>query len=223
MHRFHLLLADDHASILFTFGLALESEGYDVDTACTISETRAKMEARYYDLLILDLRFGAESGLTLLAGLRAAGIETPVLMMTAQGSTEEAVAAMKLGAVDFLSKPLEPVRFRVVVADILRRGLPASRDTAGSGDKTYEREIAEARHALNCRDLAAAHLHLARALEINSHSADAHYLFGSMLELNDNPERARRYYHRALQLYAERSFSKMPFPPRPDSSAAMAG
>ena len=70
-----------------------------------------------------------------------------------------------------------------------------------------------ARHALNCHDLAAAHLHLARALELNNHSADAHYLFGSMLELNHNPERAKRYYHRALQLYAEYSLASRPLPP----------
>lgn len=218
MHCFHLLLVDDHENIRFTFRLALESEGYDVDTAGSVSEARAKMEGRYYDVLILDLRLGAESGLTLLSGLRANGIETPVLMMTAHGTTEDAISAMKLGAVDFLEKPLEPVRFRAVVAEVLRRRLPSPDKAPAAGDKTYERQITEARHALNCRDFAAAHLHLARALELNSHSADAHYLFGTMLELNHNPDRARRYYHRALQLYAEYSFAKSPLPPRTENS-----
>ncbi len=214
MHRFHLLLVDDHENIRFTFQLALESEGYDVDTAGTISEARAKMEGQYHDLLLLDLRLGAESGLTLLSGLRANGIDTPVLMMTAHGTAKDAVEAMKLGAVDFLDKPLEPVRFRAVVAEVLERRLSSHGKAPAAGDKTYTHQITEARHALNCRDFAAAHLHLARALELNSHSADAHYLFGSMLELNHNPERARRYYHRALQLYAERSFARVPLSPR---------
>ena len=218
MHRSHLLLVDDHENIRFTFRLALESDGYDVDTAGSIPEARAKMEGRYYDVLILDLRLGAESGLTLLSGLRANGIETPVLMMTAHGTTEAAVSAMKLGAVDFLEKPLEPVQFRTVVAEVLKRRLPSPKKAPIAGDKTCEHQITEARHALNCRDFAAAHLHLARALELNSHSADAHYLFGSMLELNNNPERARRYYHRALQLYAEYSFAKTPLPARNMSS-----
>lgn len=214
MHRFHLLLVDDHENIRFTFRLALESDGYDVDTAGTIAEARSKMEGRYYDVLILDLRLGAENGLTLLSGLRAEGIETPVLMMTAHGTTENAVVAMKLGAVDFLEKPLEPVQFRAAVAEVLRRRLPSPDKAPAVGDKAYTHQIVEARHALNCRDFAAAHLHLTRALEINSHSADAHYLFGSMLELNHHPERAKRYYHRALQLYAEHSFAKSPLPAR---------
>ena len=209
MHPSHLLLVDDHENILFTFRLALESDGYVVDTASSTAETRARMEARYYDLLILDLRLGTESGLNLLAALRANGIETPVLMMTAHGTAEDAVAAMKLGAVDFLSKPLEPVGFRAAVAEVLKRRLASPGNPPSTGDKTYERQLVEARHALNCRDFASAHLHLARALELNSQSADAHYLFGSMLELNHNPDRARRYYHRALQLYAERSLARL--------------
>ena len=213
MHRFYILLVDDHETIRFTFRLALESDGYNVDTAGSVSEACVKMEQRYYDLLILDLRLGMESGLTLLASICAHDIQTPVLMMTAHGTTADAVEAMKLEAVDFLSKPLEPVRFRATVAEVLQRHLPSRDKAPTAGDKTYERQIAEARHALNCRDFAAARRHLTRALELNGHSADAHYLYGSMLELNNQPEKAGRYYHRALQLYAEHSFAKIPVSP----------
>ena len=217
MHSFHLLLVDDHENIRFTFRLALESDGYDVDTAATVPEAQAKIEARCYDALILDLRLGVESGLTLLARLRADRIETPVIMITAHSSTEDAVTAMKLGAVDFLAKPLEPVRLRAAVAEVLRRRLPSGDSAPLTGREAYERQILEARHALNCGDLGAARLYLARALELNSHSADAHYLFGSMLELGNHPDQAKRYYNRALQLYAERSFAQasIPVPAKP--------
>ena len=208
MHTFHLLLVDDHQNIRFTFRLALESDGYDVDIAGSIAEAKAKIAARCYDVLILDLRLGVESGLEMLADLRADGDDTPVLIMTAHGTTDDAVAAMKLGAVDFLIKPLEPVRFRAVVAEVLRRRLPSNDHANVSSREEYERQISEARHAINCRDAVTARLHLARALELNSHSADAHYLFGILLDLNDDPDKAKRYYHRALQLYSEHSFAK---------------
>ena len=222
MHSFHLLLVDDHENIRFTFRLALETAGYDVDTAASLSEAQARMEARCYDALILDLRLGAESGLALLTRLRADHIDTPVIMITARGTAQEAVAAMKLGAVDFLTKPLEPTQLRAVVAEVLRRRLPASDEAHPALRETYERQILEARHALNCRDVSAARFHLARALELNSHSADAHYLYGSMLDLSNHPERAKRYYNRALQLYAERSFAQVPLPlvKRPGGGAA---
>ena len=208
MHSTHLLLVDDHENIRFTFRLALESEGYDVDTAGTVAEATAKIEGRYYDLLILDLRLGVESGLELLASARADGIETPALMMTAHGTAKDAVAAMKLGAVDFLEKPLDPTRFRAAVADILRRRLPEVDGSAHKDGSTDGRLVIEARHAINCGEFINAHLHLARALELNIQSPDAHYLFGLMLERTNQPEKARRYYRRALQLYAERSFAQ---------------
>ena len=210
MHSFHLLLVDDHENIRFTFRLALESDGYDVDIAGSVAEAKAKIAQRCYDVLILDLRLGVESGVELLAGLRADGDDTPVLMMTAHGTTKDVIAAMKLGAVDFLIKPLEPVRFRAVVAEVLQRRLSSDDHGHAPTRDEYERRISEARHALNCRDVTAARLHLARALELNSHSADAHYLFGVMLEMNNDPHKAKRYYHRALQLYAEYSFAKAP-------------
>ena len=213
MHTAHVLLVDDHENIRFTFRLALESEGYDVDTASTVAEAAGKIEERYYDLLILDLRLGVESGLELLAHARADGIKTSVLMMTAHGTAKDAVSAMKLGAVDFLEKPLDPTTFRVAVAKVLRPRLLAPDALVGDGKvgdgKTgEERLVVEARHAINCRDLTTAHLHLARALEVNGQSPDAHYLFGLMLERTGHAEKARRYYRRALQLYAERSFAR---------------
>lgn len=208
MHDAHVLLVDDHENIRFTFRLALESERYDVDTASTVAEAVARIEARYYDLLVLDLRLGVESGLELLAGARADGIETPALMMTARGTPREAVAALKLGAVDFLEKPLDPASFRAAVAKVLRPRL-STPDAPSTGVGPGEgRLVIEARHAINCRDFTTAHLHLARALELNSQSPDAHYLFGLMLERSGHAEKAGRYYRRALGLYAERSFAQ---------------
>ena len=71
MKSFHILLVDDHRSIRFTFQVALEAEGHVVDLAASVEETLTKTQRHHYDLLILDLCLGAESGLKLLADLRA--------------------------------------------------------------------------------------------------------------------------------------------------------
>ncbi len=198
-----LLLVDDHENIRYTFGLALESDGYDVDTAGTAAEARKLVEKSAYDGLILDLRLGTESGLELLSALRSNGCDTPALMITAHGTMSEAVAAMKLGAVDFVEKPLQPITFRAAVARMLN-GLTVK--TAGEG--TCDWQVTEARHAINCRDFATARFHLAHALELNSESADAHYLFGLLLERSNDAAKAERFYRRALQLYSEHSLTK---------------
>ncbi len=211
MKSFHILLVDDHRQIRFTFQVALEAEGHVVDLAASVEETLTKTQRHRYDLLILDLRLGAESGLKLLTDLRARGVDSSVLMMTAHGRVADAVEAMKLGAIDFLEKPLEPSRLRAAVVDIIAR----SRATAatanqlkGSAADSYARQIVEAKHALNCRDFATARSHLACALELNNASADAHYLYGVLLELNGKDHDARRFYRRALDLYAGHSLAQ---------------
>ena len=209
MKPFRILLVDDHQSIRFTFRVALESEGHDVALAGSAAETLEMTARQRFDLLILDLRLGADSGTQLLADLRDRGVDSAALMMTAHGTVADAVAAMKLGAIDFLAKPLDPARLRAAVVDIVERRHAADRAARAAAplEGTHAHQIIEAKHALNCRDFDAARGLLARALETNDHSADAHYLYGVLQELNDRHDDARRYYRRALDLYAEHNLA----------------
>ena len=208
MHSSCLLLVDDHETIRFTFRLAMESEGYDVDTASTVAEATTKLEGRCYDLLILDLRLEVESGLELLAHVRVDGIGAPVLMMTAHDTAQGAVSAIKLGAIDLLEKLLDPASFRAAVANVRRRrSITQDAPFARPEGCPDARLVVDARHAINCRDFTVAHLHLSRALELNGQSPGAHYLSGLMLERSGYAEKSRRCYRRALGLYAERSFA----------------
>lgn len=221
MKTFHILLVDDHPSIRFTFQMALEAEGHAVELAASVEETLVKTARRRFDLLILDLRLGMDSGLQLLAELRTRGVDSFVLMMTAHGTVADAVGAMKLGAIDFLQKPLDPSRLRAAVVDIIERQCVVANaaKAAAPPAESYQRQIIEAKHALNCRDFDAARRYLAGALEIDDHSADAHYLYGVLLELNHKRDDARRYYKRALDLYAEHSLAQAQLQ-RLESSAA---
>ncbi len=74
-----------------------------------------------YDLILLDLLMPRMDGMELLRRLRADGNIVPVVILTAHGSIPEAVEAMKLGAIDFLTKPITPDALRRVVAEVIER------------------------------------------------------------------------------------------------------
>src|ERR1044072_253217 len=81
------------------------SEGYAVDLAQNGTEGIQKLESHAYDLVLLDLMMPDKSGMQVLAEARERDRETPIFMITAYGSVEAAVEALKLGASDYFSKP----------------------------------------------------------------------------------------------------------------------
>ncbi len=105
VQRGRILIADDEDSIRLVLRQALEAAGHFVDD---VSHGDAAFEALAgggYDLAFLDIRMPGATGLELLDRLRALDSETAVVIMTAQGTMETAVEAMKLGALDYLAKP----------------------------------------------------------------------------------------------------------------------
>ncbi len=109
MNSGKIFLIDDERTIRLTFRLALETDGYEVQEAASADEAMMGFRAENYDLVVLDLRIGEDSGLDVLTEMRRRGVQTPTLMITAYGSIRNAVRAMQLGAIDFLEKPIEPV------------------------------------------------------------------------------------------------------------------
>src|SRR5512134_3179943 len=85
----------------------LLARGFSVDEAGDAYEARRRIQATRYLVVLTDLRLPAGSGFDVLQAARDADPETPVLVMTAFGTVEEAVRAMKEGAVDFLTKPVD--------------------------------------------------------------------------------------------------------------------
>lgn len=98
-----VLVVEDEEKLRRVIQLQLQTSGYDVDQAGTAEE--ALRIADRADLVITDLRLPGMDGLTLLSSIRRQNSATPVIVMTAFGSVETAVEAMKLGAADFLIKP----------------------------------------------------------------------------------------------------------------------
>ncbi len=103
-----ILVVDDEAGMRAGLTEVLGRGGFAVETAATAEEGLARLEKGGIDLLVADLRLPGISGLDLLRDARQAGTEVASIVMTAHGTVEDAVAAMKLGALDFLSKPFAP-------------------------------------------------------------------------------------------------------------------
>jgi len=111
-----ILIVDDEPNVRLVFRTALEATGYLVTEAADGDAALAQLRKLPTDLILLDLKMPVVDGMETLRRLRDAGDETPVVVITAHGSVPDAVAAMKLGAVDFLPKPVSPVTLRAVVA-----------------------------------------------------------------------------------------------------------
>ncbi|MCA0177620.1 MAG: sigma-54 dependent transcriptional regulator [Proteobacteria bacterium] len=110
-----VLVVDDEPDLLTLYELTLLREGHDVDTAASVEEAWARLTERVYALVICDLRLPDGNGLDLLRRLEAGKRRERVVVVTAYGSTENAVEALKAGAFDYLSKPVDLRQFRQLV------------------------------------------------------------------------------------------------------------
>ena len=141
-----ILVIDDEAEIRESLQALLGLEGYEVDSAPDGAAGLAALEARAYDMVLLDLMLPDRSGLEVLEELRRYDAATPVAVITAYGSVESAVAAMKLGAADFLEKPFDDV----AILDTVKSAL-ARREKAYQHDALRE-QVSERIAALSQRE-----------------------------------------------------------------------
>jgi len=136
--RGRILVIDDEAEIRESLQTLLEMEGYSVQVADSAAQGLVRFESAIYDLVLLDLMMPDRSGLELLDDLRARDKTTPVFLITAYGSVEVAVQALKSGANDYFSKPWDNEKLLIEIG----------RQIAGS---RLERENLELRRALRQR------------------------------------------------------------------------
>src|SRR5438309_9517730 len=115
-----VLIADDQPDVLEALRLLLKGEGYRIDSAGSPAAVLEAFDSQEYDAVLMDLNYtrdttSGQEGLDLLAQLRAHDITLPVVVMTAWGSVELAVEAMRRGARDFVQKPWENARLLTIV------------------------------------------------------------------------------------------------------------
>jgi DNA-binding NtrC family response regulator len=120
MARGQVLVVDDEPSILSTLKKALSLEGYAVDVSGGVRLAEERIAKKSYDALLLDVSLPDGDGVELLERLRNAGEDAQVIMMSGHATIDVAVRATKLGALDFLEKPVSTDRLLVVLDNALR-------------------------------------------------------------------------------------------------------
>ena len=122
-----ILVADDDADVLAALRLLLRGEGFEVETATSPAQALAALEARDFDVALLDLNYARDTtsgreGLELVEQLRALDPTLPVVVMTAWSSVEGAVAAVRRGARDYVQKPWDNARLLQTIGNQVELG-----------------------------------------------------------------------------------------------------
>jgi two-component system, NtrC family, response regulator AtoC len=115
MPRFSVLIVDDEKTLARSIKLSLEEHGYEAEVANDGDRALELLEKMHPDLVLLDLRLPKVSGLDLLKKIRGHDPSVAAVMMTAYGTIEGAVEAMKLGAFDYVTKPIDLDELKVIV------------------------------------------------------------------------------------------------------------
>src|SRR5512136_952321 len=116
-----ILIVDDEKNIRLTLSQTLETLGAEIDTAANGEEALTKLKGREFGLILLDIRMPGMDGMEVLRRVREMRPDIRIIMITAYGTVESAVEAMKLGAVDFLQKPFDPEEVRELVLRVADR------------------------------------------------------------------------------------------------------
>jgi len=136
-----ILVVDDEASMRELLEIILANEGYEVKSSPGIAGAKAMLESEVFDAVVMDLRMGADrdAGMTLLSWVQEHTPATPALMMTAHGSVETAIEAMKRGASDYIMKPFKNDEIKLLIKraiqqrNLLRENVALRTDQAKRG------------------------------------------------------------------------------------------
>jgi DNA-binding NtrC family response regulator len=126
-----ILVADDHENTCITLGTILRNDGHEVKAVRSGRAAIHQVEHGTFDLVLTDLKLGDIDGIRVLGVIREISPDTPVVLMTAFGTIDSTVKAMKLGATDYLTKPIQGNQILAVVNNILSS---ANRSVRKSGD-----------------------------------------------------------------------------------------
>ncbi len=117
----NILLIEDDETLRFTIARALKKAAYEVVDVASLPEARNAFAAGNFDLVLTDVNLGAESGIDFVEELRGLGYQGGVVVMTAFATVDDAVRAMKLGADDYLAKPVRLEELMIITQRLLEQ------------------------------------------------------------------------------------------------------
>jgi DNA-binding NtrC family response regulator len=191
MDKAKILIVDDDRNILLTLRKALEPLEYDIEEADNGNRAAELLAANAYDCVLLDLRLPDLDGMELLRQFNPQN----VIMITAHGTIQNAVEAMKLGCVDFLAKPFDLETVRSTIQKVLER-----KHISFEQNIQYESIIQLAKLDVQNRHYRNAIEKVRHALELKPDSSDAYNILGVLHEVLGELAPALSAYQTALKL-----------------------
>ena len=116
----HLLIVDDEANTLASLSRAFRLAGHEAVVCDNAAKALELAKAQGFDLILSDVVMPGKDGISLLEDLKAQGVDAPVVMMSGQATIEMAVRATKLGAIDFLEKPISTEKLLLTVENAVK-------------------------------------------------------------------------------------------------------
>jgi DNA-binding NtrC family response regulator len=195
MHDKSVLIVDDEKNIRLTLSQTIEPLGLRTDTAANGDEALAKLEKENFGLLLLDLRMPGMGGMEVLRRVRELRPDISIMIITAYGTVDLAVEAIRLGAVDFIQKPFEPHEIRAIVLRMLDR---EKLDEEKVVD--YATAIELAKRSINKMHFDAAVEHVRKAIYLDPSRPEGFNLLGALMEIRRDLDEARKHYRAAISL-----------------------
>ena len=190
-----VLIVDDEKNILLTLSQSLEVLQLETDTAANGEEALTKLKEKDFSLILLDLRMPGIDGMEVLRQVREIRPDIRIIMISAYGTIELAVEAMKLGAVDFIQKPFSPEEIRALVSRVLDREKLDEKKVAD-----YGTSIELAKRSIGNRHFDASIEHVRKAIFLDPSRPEAFNLLGALMEIRGDRTDAQKSYRAALSL-----------------------
>jgi CheY-like chemotaxis protein len=195
MEKKTILVVDDEKNIRLTMSQSLEPLGIPVQAAVNGEEALQKLGEGSFGLVFLDLKMPGMDGMDVLRRIKDDWPKIRVIIITAHGTIESAVEAMKLGAVDFIQKPFSPAEIRELATLVLER---ERLDQESAFD--YFALIELAKRQMTDRDFAGARQTVRNAIAAEPGHAEAYNLLGVLFEIKDDALEAQKFYRAALDI-----------------------
>jgi DNA-binding response OmpR family regulator len=189
------LVVDDEKNIRLTISNSLEPLDIPVKTAINGEEALQKLRENQFSLVFLDLKMPGMDGMDVLHRMKEHWPKTRVIIITAHGTIDSAVEAMKLGAVDFIQKPFSPAEIRDLALLVLER---EALDEGTADDSRAFIELAK-RHITD-RDFASARENVRKAIAADPGQPESYNLLGALLEIEGDWVEAQKFYRAALDI-----------------------
>jgi len=195
MEKKPILIVDDEKNIRLTMSQSLEPLDTPVQTAVNGEEAIQKLHETPFGVVFLDLKMPGIDGMEVLRQIKDGWPKIRVIIITAHGTIETAVEAMKLGAVDFIQKPFSPSEIRDLARQVLQREALEEEDAVD-----YFSLIEITKRHISDRRFSDARATARKAIAVDPAQPEAYNLLGALLEIKRDFLEAQKFYRAALDI-----------------------